>query len=103
MEPPWEAAVREVKEETGLDVQLNDLSGVYLKPARDESGRHMVFTFTATVSGGKLTENEEAAEFAYFSPGEEPEKSLPKHLERVADAADSRRNKTVFRVQEEMK
>jgi hypothetical protein len=46
-----------------------------------------------------LTKNEEAADFGYFAPGEEPENSLPKHLERVADAVDPGRDKTVFKVQ----
>lgn len=100
MEPPWETAVRETKEETGLDVRLDDLSGVYLKPAADGGSPHMVFTFTGTVNGGKLTKNEEAADFSYFASGEEPGNSLPKHLERVADAVDPRRDKTVFKVQE---
>jgi ADP-ribose pyrophosphatase YjhB (NUDIX family) len=100
MEPPWEAAVRETKEETGLDVQLSDLSGVYLKPARDGANPHMIFTFTATVTGGTLTRNEEAADFAYFSPGEEPENCRANHRGRAADAGDPRRNKTAFRVEE---
>jgi ADP-ribose pyrophosphatase YjhB (NUDIX family) len=99
MEAPWETAVREAKEETGLDVTLDDLSGVYLKAAANGENPHMVFTFTGTVNGGSLTRNEEAADFGYFAPGEEPENSLPKHIERVADAVDVGRDKTVFKVQ----
>jgi 8-oxo-dGTP pyrophosphatase MutT (NUDIX family) len=99
MEPPWETAVRETKEETGLNVQLDDLSGVYLKPSSDGFNPHMVFTFTGTIISGQLTLNEEAAEFAYFAPGDEPENSLHKHLERVADAVDPNRDKTLFRLQ----
>lgn len=99
MEAPWETAVRETKEETGLDVALDDLSGVYVKPAVNGAAPHMIFAFTGTAFGGKLTRNEEAADFAYFAPGSEPENSLPKLIERVADAVDVRRNKTVFRVQ----
>ncbi len=99
MEAPWETAVREVKEETGLDVTVDDLSGVYLKPTEAGERPHIVFAFTGTVEGGRLTRNEEAADFGYFLPGEEPENSLGKHLERVADAVDLERNKTVFKVQ----
>jgi ADP-ribose pyrophosphatase YjhB (NUDIX family) len=99
MEPPWETAVREAKEETGLDVTLDDLSGVYLKTNDPEGKPHMVFTFTGTIKGGKLTKNEEAADFGYFLPGEEPENTLAKHIERVADAVDPMRNRTVFREQ----
>jgi 8-oxo-dGTP pyrophosphatase MutT (NUDIX family) len=99
MEAPWETAVREVKEETGLDVTLDDLSGVYLKSNDAEDKPHMIFTFSGTVWGGQLTKNKEAADFGYFLPGEEPENAIPKHVERVADAVDPMRNKTVFRVQ----
>lgn len=99
-EAPWETAVRETKEETGLDVVLDDLTGVYLKPSKNGRHSQMIFTFTGTATGGQLTLNAEAAEFAYFVPGEEPENSLPKHLERVADAVDPGRAKTVFKTQE---
>ena len=99
MEAPWETAVRETKEETGLDVTLDDLSGVYLKPAVNGHAPHMIFAFTGTILGGRLTRNEEAADFAYFAPGAEPENSLPKHIERVADAVNLGRDKTVFKVQ----
>ncbi|MFW6063220.1 MAG: NUDIX hydrolase [Chloroflexota bacterium] len=93
-EPPWQTALRETREETGLEVTLTHLSGVYTKPPQDE----VVFTFLAEHSGGELRRNAEAAEFAYFAPGEEPENSLPKHVERVADAAGVV-DTTVFREQ----
>lgn len=81
-EPPWETAVRETREETGLQVQLTHLSGVYAKPEKQE----VILTFTAEAAGGALTPNSEAAEFRYFAAGEEPPNALPKHVERVADA-----------------
>jgi len=34
-EPAWKAAIREAKEETGIDVELVDLLGVYSNPKRD--------------------------------------------------------------------
>jgi ADP-ribose pyrophosphatase YjhB (NUDIX family) len=40
----------------------------------------------------------EAAEFAYFAPGEEPPNTLPKQVERAADAARNL-GQTVFKVQ----
>jgi 8-oxo-dGTP diphosphatase len=81
-EAPWSTAVRETREETGLDVELLGCSGIYVKPKQNL----MVFTFTARVAGGELITGSEAAEFAYFSPGAEPENTLPRHVERVADA-----------------
>jgi len=94
-EAPWETALRETREETGLQVRLTDLTGVYTKPEI----REMVLVFTAEIVGGALKENEEAAAFAYYVPGEEPEKTVPKHLQRVADAV-SAEEKTVFRIQD---
>jgi 8-oxo-dGTP diphosphatase len=82
LEAPWETAQREALEETGLQVRLTDLTGVYLKPEQNQ----MNFTFTAEVIGGTLTTGPEAADFAYFAPGREPANALPKHVERVADA-----------------
>jgi ADP-ribose pyrophosphatase YjhB (NUDIX family) len=93
-EPPWKTAVREAKEETGLDVRLTDLSGVYVRPEKEE----MVFVFSAEKTGGVLTTGPESAEFGYFAPGDEPENALPFHVERVADAITPRES-TIFRTQ----
>lgn len=81
MEPPWETAVRETREETGLEVELADLTGVYLYRERP----HILFVFTAVVTGGMLATGAESAEFGYFTPGTEPENSVPQHKERMAD------------------
>lgn len=83
-EPPWETAVRETHEETGLTVQLLHLTGVYLY--HDQN--HMVFTFTAAIDTGTLITGPEAAEFAYFAPGTEPHNVVQQHLERAADACE---------------
>jgi len=82
MEPPWATAVRETQEETGLQVELNDLTGVYLYRER----AHLIFVFTAVVTGGALTTGPESCELAYFAPDGEPENSVPQHRQRVADA-----------------
>lgn len=94
MEAPWETAIRETREETGLDVTLLHLSGVYIKPQKNR----ILFTFLARADGGQLEENAEAADFAYFAPGDEPPNTLPKHAERVADAAGPQKT-TLFREQ----
>ena len=92
-EPPWDTAVRETLEETGLHVRLTDLTGVYVKP-----DPLMVIVFTAEITGGQLTTGPEAAEFAYFLPGQEPANSLPQHAQRVADALSAHEG-TMFRRQ----
>jgi 8-oxo-dGTP diphosphatase len=94
-EAPWETAIRETREETGLSVRLTHLSGVYLKP-HDHS---LIFSFLAEAMAGQLTAGPEAAAFAYFAPGEEAANSLPKQVERVADAQNSGAA-TQFRIQD---
>lgn len=94
MEAPWETAIRETHEETGLHVRLLQLSGVYIKPQTND----IIFSFLAKPIDGQLGKNEEAADFAYFAPGDEPPNTLPKHVERVADAAGPQKT-TLFREQ----
>jgi 8-oxo-dGTP diphosphatase len=81
-ETPWDGAIREVREEVGLEVEIERLVGVYAKPSRDE----VVFTFTCRVTGGALTLSDEAREIAYFAFDEIPRNTLPKHVERIKDA-----------------
>ncbi len=77
-----EATCREVREETGLEVEVEQLVGVYSKPQKQE----VVLTFRCKVIGGKLQATEESRECSYFSPDALPRNTLPKHRERIADA-----------------
>src|SRR6478672_160271 len=45
-----DAAKREVKEETSLDIELIDILGVYSDPARDPRGHMMSTVFIAKIS-----------------------------------------------------
>ena len=77
-----EAVVREVREETGLEVEVDRLVGVYSKPQKDE----VVLSFLCREVDGKLTTTEESVECEYFDPDDLPPNTLPKHAERVKDA-----------------
>jgi 8-oxo-dGTP diphosphatase len=77
-----EATCREVREETGLEVQVEQLIGVYSKPQKQE----VVLTFRCKVIGGELQATEESRACAYFSPDALPRNTLPKHRERIVDA-----------------
>lgn len=54
------AVLREVKEETGLKIKLNDISGVYSDPNRDPRGHVITICFTAQKTGGKLKADTDA-------------------------------------------
>jgi ADP-ribose pyrophosphatase YjhB (NUDIX family) len=77
-----EAVCREVREETGLEVEVEYLVGVYSKPQKQE----VVLTFRCHQTGGVLAATEEMRESRYFSPEAMPDKLLPKHRQRVEDA-----------------
>jgi len=57
-----QTAVREAKEETGLDVKLVKLLGVYSMPGRDPRGRTVSLLYVATVEGGILCADSDAKE-----------------------------------------
>jgi len=67
------ACVREVGEETGLDVRILKLVGVYSDPARDPRRHTVTVAFRCEVVGGALVGGDDAAEARFF-----PLTALPK-------------------------
>lgn len=84
-ELPTQTAIRETKEETGLDVVVERLVGVYGKSDKDE----LVFTFLCHPVGGELTTSNETDACQYFAIADIPANTLPKHVERIHDALNS--------------
>lgn len=82
-ELPTDAAIRETREETGLKVKIKDLVGVYGKPDKDE----FAFVFSGVVNGGTLKISREADKHRFFKLKKIPQNTLPKHVERIQDAA----------------
>jgi ADP-ribose pyrophosphatase YjhB (NUDIX family) len=71
-EPLTEAAVREAREECGLDVRLDGLVNIY-----SYSGRvPVIVVYAATAVGGTLTADDECLETAQFSIEEIPWQNL---------------------------
>lgn len=75
---------REVHEETGLEVEVGQLVGVYSKPLK----REIVLSFRCQVTGGTLNDctDDEIDENRYFATDDLPPNTLPKHRQRVMDA-----------------
>jgi len=62
------AAVREALEETGLEVVLTGLLGVYSDPARDPRGHTMSVVYTAqALDPGRLKAGDDAGKAAFFA------------------------------------
>lgn len=57
-----DAVVREVKEETGLDVRVGKLLGVYSAPDRDPRGHVVSVVFDCFETGGELAPGSDATE-----------------------------------------
>jgi 8-oxo-dGTP diphosphatase len=64
------AAIREAKEETGLKIILNGITGVYSDPKRDPRGHVISICFIAEKIDGKLKAASDASDAKCFSKGE---------------------------------
>ena len=67
-EKPSAAAVREVKEETGLDVSVRQLVGVFTRTPSAENGPHTMIAVVhlCDVTGGELTLSHEGLDLRYW-------------------------------------
>jgi len=81
-ETPWQGVVREVKEETGLEIKVEKMTGVYSKPDQDM----IAFAFLCTITGGNMMLTNESDKIEYFKFIELPENLSPKQVERIKDA-----------------
>lgn len=91
-----EACIREVYEETGLNVRLTRLVGVYSDPHRlveypDGNKAHVIaLSFTAEIIGGDLGLSDETTDFGHFSiEGMSKPDMLLNHKERILDALEN--------------
>jgi ADP-ribose pyrophosphatase YjhB (NUDIX family) len=71
-----QCVVREVKEETGLDIEITGLLGIYTDPthviayADGEVRQEFNVTYLARVVGGTVTVSRESTEVRYIDPAE---------------------------------
>lgn len=90
-ESPWDALVREIKEETGLTAKPIQLTGVYSKPDKNE----IVLSFVCEITGGKIMLTDEADKIEYFEIDQIPKNTSPKQVERIKEYF-SDKSKTYF-------
>ena len=95
-EAPWECVVREVREEVGLDVEVERLAGVYSKRNQTD----LVFSFVCKVVGGEITLTDEADKIEYFSIGDIPKNTSPKQVERIKDVLTNKNQNVIMKIQE---
>lgn len=89
-----QTAVREVKEETGLEIQIIRLIGVYSHPHErivtypdTKDGLHLIdVVVEGKVMSGELTCSDESFELRFFSPDTLPAELIPPSRQPVRDA-----------------
>ena len=89
-ETPQQAAIREVKEETGLDVEVGRLIGVYtdcdMTYPNGDRAQSIAIGFEMSVVGGKLRcDGSETLELRYFPLDDMPELFCKQHEDILAD------------------
>lgn len=67
-----DAVVREVFEETGLEVKVRMLLGVYSDPTRDPRGHTVSVVYLVDEVGGNLTAGDDASSVKFFKMNELP-------------------------------
>lgn len=89
-ETPQMAAIREAKEETGLDVEVNNFIGIYtdcnMEYPNGDKAQSILIAFELNAVGGELfCDNEETLELKYFSLDDMPELFCKQHEELLND------------------
>jgi ADP-ribose pyrophosphatase len=71
-EHPENAARREIREETGLEIRLTRLLGVYVSRYGADEQRTLDLIYLAEVIGGEEKPGDDAEEIRWFAPEELP-------------------------------
>ena len=95
-ETPEMAAIREVKEETGLDVRASGLIGIYtdcdMEYPNGDKSHSICIVYELEIIGGKLScDNPETVDLQYFGLDEMPELFCKQH-EEIKNDLQKRQN-----------
>lgn len=85
------AARRETREETGLEIELLDILGVYSAPDRDPRGHTVSIVYTARATSTRVQAGDDAAEVRCFPESEVPTPLAFDHAKIVFDYFQFRR------------
>ena len=90
-----DAAVREVREETGLEVELDHVLGIYSALGRDPRGHYISITFVARPTDAEPRITEEATAWTRMAPSDGPEMAFD-HAHILSDFAKHAARTTAF-------
>ncbi len=90
-----ETAIREIKEETGLDVEVSKLIGIYTDyydeyPNGDRAQTIAIFLEFSVIGGQIIESNEETLELRYFALTDFPELVNQQHADAFKDIKNGR-------------
>ena len=89
-----EAAVREAREETGIEIELRHLVGVYSHPDWCRGGDHDLLFLARPVGGEIVREGDETLDAGFFPPDNLPEPFIHLDHRRITDALSGARGLT---------
>ena len=90
-----ETAVREIKEETGYDVEINELIGVYTKyfqtyPNGDRAQSILIFFSFSIIGGEKKVDGDETLDLKFFPLNKMPPLFNQQHEDCLQDLLEKR-------------
>ncbi|MBM7564914.1 NUDIX hydrolase [Paenibacillus sacheonensis] len=92
-ESAQQTAAREVLEETGLNVEVGQLTGIYYEAGRDHDMHHFVFLATIVKGQVPVPSSPEILECRYCSIDEWPRPISDFTRKRIVDALDANRER----------
>jgi ADP-ribose pyrophosphatase YjhB (NUDIX family) len=86
-----ETAAREAKEETGLEVSIQHLIGVYSMPHKWENGSCEIIFRAESIDGDLIRESDETTDAGYFAQDEFPAEMIGWQHHQAMDALQGKR------------